>query len=363
MDTVKLYDLLAKKHAGEITEAELAELNKMTAENWEAALILSATEKTWRLKTDTAPLNPAYKEERWASLQKRISAKSETAQQDEVVFVVPLYRKTKWIVSIAAAATILIFSSIYFFNSKSTAPSAKQNIVSTKNGSRSKIEMPDGTQVWLNADSRLTYDNSTFGKNIREVTLSGEAYFDVVKDKEHPFIIHTKAMDIKVLGTAFNVKAYPNDRKSEAALIHGSIEVSFTNRPAQKLILKPNEKIIVENSVADDSKYSAKEPIAEQSPSVSVSKVTFLPADSTVIESAWTKNRLVFKGKLFEDLAADMERWYNIRVIFKDSSLMQRRLTGTFQDENIEDVLEYLKLTVGFKYEYNRLEKAVYINN
>ena len=85
------------------------------------------------------------------------------------------------------------------------------NEVSTQPGSKSKIQLPDGSTVWLNAGSKLTYTKD-FGKEIREVTLIGEAFFDVTKMKEKPFIIHTSSINIKVLGTAFNVKAYPEDK-------------------------------------------------------------------------------------------------------------------------------------------------------
>src|SRR5205085_10891901 len=91
--------------------------------------------------------------------------------------------------------------------------SIAQNTVMTKPGSKSKLQLPDGTQVWLNSDSKITYGESFMGAT-REVQLSGEAYFDVVKDKEHPFIIHTQSIDLKVLGTAFNVRSYANEKNT-----------------------------------------------------------------------------------------------------------------------------------------------------
>src|SRR4029078_631833 len=100
------------------------------------------------------------------------------------------------------------------------------NTVSTKRGSKSKVQLPDGTQVWLNADSRIAY-NEKFQGNLREVTLEGEAYFDVVRDEKRPFVIHTAAIDIKVLGTAFNVRSYANEKNTETSLIRGSIEVTL----------------------------------------------------------------------------------------------------------------------------------------
>ena len=136
-----------------------------------------------------------------------------------------------------------------------TIGSGDKSEISTRYGSRTKLLLPDSTQVWLNSGSKLSY-NKTYGNGTREVTLSGEAYFDVVKNPAHPFIIHTVNIDIKVLGTAFNVKSFPGEKNTETSLIRGSIEVTFKNRPSEKIILKPNEKLITANEEpAKDSVY------------------------------------------------------------------------------------------------------------
>ena len=118
--------------------------------------------------------------------------------------------------------------------------------VTTKYGSKTDIQLPDGSKVWLNSGSSLKYDKQ-FGKELREVVLSGEAFFDVVRNAEKPFIIHTTNMDIKVLGTRFNVKSYANDKQSEASLIHGSIEVFIKKEGLKKILSEPNHKIVVMN--------------------------------------------------------------------------------------------------------------------
>ncbi len=139
---------------------------------------------------------------------------------------------------------------VTFFTAKGnkTAIARQVNEISTRPGSKSKVELPDGSVVWLNAGSTLTYDKD-FGKENRAVTLIGEGFFDVTKNKEKPFIISTESISIKVLGTVFNVKAYKEDKQTETSLIHGSIEVTIKNRPNDKIILSPSEKLIVENSI------------------------------------------------------------------------------------------------------------------
>src|SRR5439155_8152 len=122
--------------------------------------------------------------------------------------------------------------------------------------------LPDGTQVWLNAESRITYSN-TFNKSLREVNLEGEAYFDVTHDAAHPFIVHTSSIAIKVLGTAFTVKSYASDKTIEATLLRGSIEVVKNNDPsAPKVILRPHEKLVFNK----EEKNSTAEPANEEAP-------------------------------------------------------------------------------------------------
>jgi ferric-dicitrate binding protein FerR (iron transport regulator) len=229
-----------------------------------------------------------------------------------------------------------------------------KNEISTKNGSKTSLVLPDGTKVWLNASSELTYEKN-YGNKLREVTLSGEAYFDVVKNKEKPFIIHTSKMDIKVLGTVFNVKCYPGEKTTETSLVRGSIEVTLKDR-VEKIMLKPNEKLIINN--ADDiaeknkiiSRKVAPSKTITEKPIISLTHLTMLPVDNTIIETAWVQNRLVFSSETFEEVVLKMERWYNVKIFIMDESLKEERLTGNFEKETIADALNALKLTTKFSY-------------
>ena len=190
----------------------------------------------------------------------------------------------------AAASVICYF--LIFHNrepGKKTNLPIAQNTVSTNLGSKSKIQLPDGSLVWLNADSRIIYKENFQGP-FREVQLTGEAFFEVVKDKEHPFIIHTQSIDLKVLGTAFNVRSYTNEKKTETSLIRGSIEVTLHDNPDKKIVLKPNEKLIVQNNrftmVRDKPDAETSE---EDEPMMILSKVHFQRKDSSATETLWVK--------------------------------------------------------------------------
>jgi transmembrane sensor len=213
--------------------------------------------------------------------------------------------------------------------------SAKASEVVSNSGARTKLLLPDGTKVWLNSESKLNYQKD-FNTSFREVELEGEAFFDVVKDAAHPFIVHTSGIDVKVLGTVFNVKSYPQDGTIEATLLRGIIEVTRKDNPnSPKVILRPNEKLIFNKQLSTVSLYSgsAKPADAKQitaKPDISVTPISKNLPDSEKIETSWVYNRLVFSGDSFQELAEKMERWYNVKIIFKSDNLLHYRFKGAF---------------------------------
>ena len=203
--------------------------------------------------------------------------------------------------------------------------------------------MPDSTIVWLNAGSKLTYSEN-FGVQNRNTTLTGEAYFDVKKGAI-PFIIHTNGLKIRVLGTAFNVKSYPDEMTTETSLLRGKLEVSIDERPEQKFVLNPNEKLVIANKlqVIKEKAAPAKEPLF-------LLKHVSFAADSTIIETAWTENKLVFQDETFYEVAKKMERWYGVRIKFSNSDIAYSRLYGSFTRETIAEALDALKIGLAFNY-------------
>jgi len=195
------------------------------------------------------------------------------------------------------------------------------NEIMVSPGTRTKVQLPDGTQVWVNADSKFSYPESFKGQT-REVFLDGEAYFDVVKDPKHPFIVHTSGINIRVLGTAFNVKAYKAEHTIEATLVHGLIEVTKTEHPEEsKIILRPHEKLIFDKFVKEESITKSVSGNAEHaeayklpSPAITIAPLSKFIADSAIKETSWIYNRLSFEDEKFEDLALKIERWFNVKM-------------------------------------------------
>jgi transmembrane sensor len=360
MDKNRFWDLLAKVKSGEATPEEQLELNQHIAVNPQELDLVKQLDAFWEIPVQVKSA-PAADELRisWNKVRYKISNQKAITQPP--LKTGKLRRIVKYAIAMAGLLIVAV-SGIWIWNStKSTTPLQK-NIVSTKNGSKSKIELPDGTQVWLNVGSRVNYDEN-YGKEKRELTLTGEAYFDVAHDEKMPFILHTGKMEIKVLGTAFNVKAYPGDGFTEASLIRGSIEVTFPDRPLEKLILKPSDKISILNKEPDSVKAAVKvlHTVHTDRPAIMVSSIQYTPVDSAIIETAWVNNRLIFRSKTFEELSRDIERWFNVTIEVGDTAILSKQFTGTFSNESITDALDALSLSYPFHYKLNRNTNTVTI--
>jgi transmembrane sensor len=263
------------------------------------------------------------------------------------------------VMGIAASLLLVWFVSMYIPGKNTPAKAVAQSTISTKRGSKSKIQLPDGTQVWLNADSKITY-NEKFQGVLREVQLTGEAFFDVVRDESRPFVIHTSAVDVKVLGTAFNVRSYEDEKNTETSLIRGSVEITLRNNPDKKIVLKPNEKLTVRNG---DTELLSKKPegvkAGYRQPLLTLGKINYEKKDSSVIETLWVKNKLAFDGEAFEDVALKIERWFDVKVDITDEKLKKEPFSGVFDDESLQVVMEALQITGKFKYNITKKEVTI----
>lgn len=276
-------------------------------------------------------------------------------------------RNRRRIIVIGCLLAVLFITGGWFLkNSNTPSGIVKENhgtpeALVVQKGSRSRSLLPDGTTVWLNAGSKLYYENDFTGTT-REVRLDGEAFFDVVKQAERPFIVHTSGIDIKVLGTAFNVKSYPEDKTVETTLYRGLVQVVRHEAPEKTAIqLLPNEKLIL-------AKQAAKE--AGDLPHVIVSNKE-IPANFTIthidstkkenerFETAWLYSRLEFRGDSFDELALKLERWYNVNIVFTDEKVKQLNFNGSFEKETVEQAFKGLQAALPFSYKINNNEISI----
>lgn len=363
MSQEQFWVLFSKRLTGEATTEELALLETLIQSHPEWQYAIQSLEDLWKSKTemDTVQGEDAYMLHLHRMTEMHISFDDVIGQSGIALEKAPRSRRWYWVAaSVVLLAGLLAFSSFFIFNKKGEEIAHQVNEISTRPGSKSKVQLPDGSVVWLNAGSKLTYTKD-FGKETRDVTLIGEGFFDVTKNPGKPFIISAANIKIKVLGTAFNVKAYPEDKQTETSLIRGSIEVTIRNRPNDKIILSPSEKLVVENSEAkveqvDKSADKTTGNIKRTelpviSTLVAINKLKYNPADSTVAEVQWVNNKLVFRDESFSEVAVRMERWYDVQIAIEDPGISDVRLTGVFESETIIQALEALKESIAFQYE------------
>lgn len=358
----RFYILLTRKLSGEATLTELKELDILIANLPEKHNTFDKIAGIW----NTSPAQDEdFMEATYLAHLERMKDKGIPLHQDDVAANPGLNEAAQNKFSLKKIAFAVIMALVvacggWFIlkneTAKENAPTFSE--IKTPKGARSKVTLPDGSNVWLNAGSKLTYSKD-FGKEIREVELNGEGYFDVVKMKSKPFIIHTSNMNIKVLGTVFNVKAYPEDKQSETSLLSGSIVVTIKNRLDSKIVLSPNEKLIVENEtiVTGEKIQSTKEAAL---PSFSIQALKAGSANGIIEEAQWVYNKLVFNDESLKEVALKMQRWYNVSIEIKEESLAQKRFTGNFEKETINQALSALKMITYFEFKQTGEKITIY---
>ncbi|WP_257666844.1 FecR family protein [Parapedobacter tibetensis] len=268
--------------------------------------------------------------------------------------------KTKKLVQYIIAATLLcsIGLPLWLFwknETQSDNPHSSLSVVETEQystgvGERKHIQLPDGSKVMLNARSTLIVA-SDFNQKTRSIQLSGEAFFEVAHQPTRPFLVNTPHITVKVTGTVFNVKDYPNDFTTETVLLKGSVAVNHhqgnvddkTNR-TKWIELKPNQKLIFPNQA-----YTA----AEEAPPLIVPELTSVvpvATSSLPAEAEWTRNRLIFHDETFEEIALILERWYDVTITFERPALKDERFVGSFGEVPIERILTTLQRLSQFNF-------------
>lgn len=288
----------------------------------------------------------------WASLYERLKQEREIPAK-----LSKLSPRVWW----SAAAAILIIGltalGIYTIHHSGSAEEVALTEMrfETRNGEKKQITLQDGTMIHLNATSVLVLEKG-FNKERRDVRLSGEAFFDVAHDKKVPFTVHTQDFNILVTGTAFNVKAYPGEKSSAATLIRGQISMERTGFKSKPVILKPGEKVTVLKTAAPAP--GKIRPSAGDAELVSLTHYT-QTFDSTIVETAWTQNRLSIYEQEFKDMKSTLERWFSVTITMRSKAVERYRFTATFTNESLEDILKALQKVQYFNYEIK--EKTVMI--
>ncbi|MDN3584688.1 FecR domain-containing protein [Mucilaginibacter flavus] len=229
----------------------------------------------------------------------------------------------KRVIAIAAMLVCMLGAVLFYNNTRHNNAGAGTMLAETHTGvgQKRKIKLPDGTEVMLNSSSSL-HVAAAFGSDKREVYLDGEAWFDVKRDPQKPFIVHTGQVATQVLGTHFNVSAYQSDSNIVVSLVQGKVQVDMDNDLAKRVILDPGKQMT----------YSK---------SAKTAKVTeFLTEDIT----GWKENKLVFDYDSWPDAAKKLSRWYGVPVQLKNGELLRCKLKGTFNNMPLTKVLQQISM-------------------
>ncbi|MDB5089035.1 MAG: hypothetical protein JWR09_3029 [Mucilaginibacter sp.] len=359
--------LLTKELSDELTYDEQLELKLLLQDNKEYRDQLEILKDYWKTNSVEYAANAAM----FKKVMDKIRAEENPVETIDEIEEEEPRKRFRLIAWFSAAAVFVAITSIFTYY-YIIAPKLNNDLAAvkwlqktTKPTIKSVITLADGTVVTLNSATTLKYPDSFSGKT-REVYLDGEAYFDVHKDHEHPFIIHTNKMNVRVLGTSFNVKSYQSEFLSETTLIRGSIEVTLNDRPSDRIILKPKEKLIVQNNIFIRKKIN----IAADSSSpesigkgtrYSLTNLTYFPNnDKTIIETSWVQNKLVFSDKDFSQLSDQLERWYGMKIVFENEHVKQYKFTGLFEKETLPQALDALKMIEHFNYKIENSTVYIY---
>ena len=243
--------------------------------------------------------------------------------------------------SVAAVAIVLlglITVTAYWQGSRQIQSNFSDIVVEAPLGSKTKLTLPDGSTVWLNAGSKMVYSQG-FGVSDRRLAFQGEGYFEVEKNDEMPFLVQTHDVNVTVVGTKFNFRNYPEDEEAVVELLEGKVALENQLKEESVRYLSPNEKMVLHKATGKMDITSAK-----------VKEATL-----------WTENILLFDEDLLPDIVRELERSYHVQIEIGNEDLKQTRFYGQFNqlEQNIYDVLDMLSETGKLK--YHEEGKVIYL--
>lgn len=346
--------LIAKYLNGTISDTEYRELTSWIGLSDENQLEFDSIREIWLASNLT---NENFRFDSQAAFERFQKRKTSLT-------AIPVLQKSKKIIlSYPWAAAILVFAVLGgMFLRNLTRSLAEEGIpvayheVIVPNGSRSKMVLPDSSYITVNAGTTLRY-NTDFGVKNRNIWLDGEAYF-VVNKSHTPFIVHSGTVQIKAIGTEFNVRAYSSENQIETTLIEGKVVVTDSDNLSEmpgEVALFPNQKLIVaKNAVSSPGKgKTSRESIAAGKKSqLSKSARNMIKEDGVdpAPDISWKDDEWVIYRESLGDLSVKLERRYNVNIIFVDEHLKSLRYNGTLPDESLEQVLKIMSIVSPIRY-------------
>jgi ferric-dicitrate binding protein FerR (iron transport regulator) len=345
--------LLALKLSGEATQEDLDELEQLILEKPDTVYHDEVLKELFQKKDEQGDVEQYYN-------RHRLKYQNKLQFAEDTIPVSIKSGSTKLFFAVGSLFLIFSIGLLFFLKSNQEDSSDLNAKITSGEKIRKNIVLPDGTKVYLNSNSELLYDKDMNTKSVRSVMLIGEAFFDVSHNKSRPFIINTNKISIKVLGTAFNLKAYPEDVETQATLLRGSIELSVKNRNVKSVRLKPSQKFALIDNCTNNITPSMSMPATGVRIKVENTSPVQVAGKVYAEEVAWIENKLVFRNQSLREMKPQLERWFNIKLEIKNEDINSFHFTGVFTDENLTQALTSLKIIRPFNFKINKHDVIIY---
>lgn len=315
-------ELLALYFSGHLTEVEKNELENWIETSEENRNAFKNAEKVWKSLDLLQEMKGYDVSKALSSVHKKVERSSVRSLQGFLFY----WQRIAAIILLP----LLISFLIYFIQEKySEKNSIVWQTITTPPGVKSQIQLPDGSLVWLNSGTKLMYPSS-FSDGTRNVKLSGEAFFEVAKDEKHPFFVDLGKLNVKVVGTKFNVINYDQEKQIEVVLASGKVNILENDEKGNRIISEmiPGEQAVY---LKDKNSISLKQ--------VDIGKNT-----------SWIHGKLIFRDDPMDEVVRKLDRWFNVQIEISDRDIGSYIYTATFQNETIEQVLNLITRTSPVEY-------------
>lgn len=328
MDT-RIWDIIGKYVKEEATQEETDVLNAWLEEDPQNKEVFDESLRVWESTEKVGAAPKVDINEEWTSFV-AFRDKEETSETKEISLE-PSGKEPKglfgnWIVRVAAAIVVAAGLHYYINVSNDTGPVAAQMIEHTSTTSKLRVDLPDGSEVWLNKESKISYTEG-FGTEHRTLSLRGEAFFDVQKSTQ-TFTILGVDSKTEVLGTAFNVRSVKGEEQAEVIVVRGKVSFSQRSNPSNEVTLEKGQKGTLDVSNNTIAKSSNSDP-------------NFM---------AWKEEVLIFDGSGFDQVVLALENYFDVDIVLDNQGLNKCHFTGTFKKPVLEEVLEIMSASLKLKY-------------
>jgi len=360
-------DLLLRCLKGEASETELHEAWEWINSEESRKVYFESLRESWIVNSINQPVDEGQLRRSWARIMGKTNIRTQVARSTPGRVIRDSFNiSMPWTRLVAAVIAAFLLGGIAFmqYMKLQSQMNNKESwyTIEAPRGAKSRLTLTDGSTVYLNAGSRLRYPKS-FNHNNRDVHLEGEGYFVVAKNKNLTFQVHTPDMIVKALGTEFNVKAYPDENRTETTLVKGSVSIIRQNQGSREIVLEPNQKLSLVHegvTVKDIEKEIINQTTVAQSMQPAATRVRIENNVNPDLYVSWKEKRWVLERETLGSLVTKLERQYDVDFKYEDESIKDFHLSGTLEEESIEQVLTAMQLTLPINFKIHH--KTVYLS-